>query len=183
MPLMEMSESIWFHAGGVAKDQNSVIISGLAGCGKSSITSELCRRGWDYLSDEVAVLSLPGFQTLPFPLAPLPRRSSAEFLPQHRLQEIERDVIDVLPEQISRFPTTPKAVFFPTYLPGAKAQLEPLSPGVACTQLLNNCISLQSRGEQAVKATIELVEHIEAWSLSYEDFQDACDLIEQAWHP
>ena len=49
------------HAAGVANGNTGVVISATSGTGKTTLTAELARRGWNYLSDEALVLD--GSQT------------------------------------------------------------------------------------------------------------------------
>jgi hypothetical protein len=59
------------HAGAVARDGRGVVLAGDSGHGKTTLVLELARRGWDFLSDEVAALGRAG------PAAPLPARPAA----------------------------------------------------------------------------------------------------------
>ncbi|RME99734.1 MAG: hypothetical protein D6768_14390 [Chloroflexi bacterium] len=55
------------HAGVVARDGQGVIISADSGHGKTTLVLELVRRGFDFLSDELAAISTAGSRVAPFP--------------------------------------------------------------------------------------------------------------------
>lgn len=58
--------TIRLHAGAVARDGRALVLVGESGKGKSTLTASLVRRGWDYLSDEVAVIHPETRMVLPF---------------------------------------------------------------------------------------------------------------------
>lgn len=174
------TDCVWFHSGAVAKNGFSAIVMGSPGSGKSSVTNELCRRGWDYLSDEVLPITISPLQTVPFPLTPFPRQSAGAVLPNHRLSEIPKQFTPLPAERIARRHSTPAAVFLPCYSPGETARLEPLDSGAAAMELLNHCISLPMRATQAIKTVANLVDRVCAYRLSYGNASAACDQIERA---
>ncbi len=59
--------SLRFHAGVVAHDGKGLVICGTSGAGKSSLTLALLRAGWEYLSDEIAVLDPASLHLTPYP--------------------------------------------------------------------------------------------------------------------
>ena len=169
----------WFHAGAVARRAHSVILTGLPGTGKSCITAELCRRGWDYLTDEILPISPAELCTLPYPVTPLPRRFADKVLPAHRLQELDRDFVQLPQDRICARPTMPAAIFFPRFSPEGECKLDRLTPEVAAAALLSNCTSVLLRGPQAIELVTRLVSEVSSFSLVYTDVGGACDRIEQ----
>lgn len=57
------------HAGAVARGGRGVVLAGEAGNGKTTLVLELARRGWDFLSDELAALGRADGRLHPFPRA------------------------------------------------------------------------------------------------------------------
>ncbi len=47
-----------FHAGGVARDKQGIILCGDSGSGKSTLTAQLVSSGFDYLTDEIIAVRL-----------------------------------------------------------------------------------------------------------------------------
>jgi hypothetical protein len=56
------------HAGAVCRDGRAVAVMGPSGWGKTTLTLELVRRGWSFLTDDFAPLDRSGW------IAPFPRR-------------------------------------------------------------------------------------------------------------
>ncbi len=57
------------HAGAVAREGRGLVLAGESGHGKTTLVLELARRGWDFLSDELAALSRTDGRLHPFPRA------------------------------------------------------------------------------------------------------------------
>lgn len=64
--LHDSSGTVRLHAGAVAKDGRALVLVGESGRGKSTLTASLVRRGWDYLSDEVAIIDVATRAVLPY---------------------------------------------------------------------------------------------------------------------
>lgn len=56
MALDHAVEYLHLHAGAVGRSGRAMVMSGPSGTGKSTLTAQLCDRGWDYLSDEAVRL-------------------------------------------------------------------------------------------------------------------------------
>lgn len=65
--LADHAPGLRFHAGAVERDGRVVVIGGLSGAGKSSLTAALVRAGWCYLTDEVVVVDPQTWQVAPYP--------------------------------------------------------------------------------------------------------------------
>lgn len=119
-------EGVVIHAAVAAKNDGAVLLVGPNGVGKTTLVLEMLRRGWAYLSDDLAPIGPEG-SVLPFP-KPLGIRGDpgrwAELLPLWRPP-------DWVPEPVGAFlipagifevadrPIRPHAIFFPTYAPDA----------------------------------------------------------------
>jgi hypothetical protein len=56
------------HAGAVARGDRALVLSGLPGCGKSTVAAALERRGWTLASDNLVTVSAAGVWPLPEPV-------------------------------------------------------------------------------------------------------------------
>ncbi len=56
------------HAGAVARDGRALVLSGLPGCGKSTVAAALERRGWTLASDNLVTVSAEEVWPLPEPV-------------------------------------------------------------------------------------------------------------------
>ena len=55
------------HASSVEKDGKALIMTGLSGSGKSTLSAMLAERGWRFMGDEFALLSVDSGDIVPFP--------------------------------------------------------------------------------------------------------------------
>lgn len=60
---------VLFHGGAVERDGRVVVVAGESGRGKSTLTAALVRRGFGYLTDEVAAVVPHDLSVVPFPKA------------------------------------------------------------------------------------------------------------------
>jgi hypothetical protein len=63
----EVRHHLLIHAAALSFDQAGVILAGGTGCGKTTLTLELVRQGFQFLSDDVAVIGLADGNLVPFP--------------------------------------------------------------------------------------------------------------------
>lgn len=124
------------HAGGVVSAAGAVLLPAPSGAGKSTLTLGLLQRGLGYLSDEAVALTGDGsLHGYPKPVSiddgafPLferwrPTGAAASMQPA-QWQVPVSTVTQVVPTARLRL------VVFPSYRPGARTSLEPLSPGAA----------------------------------------------------
>ena len=59
--------TIALHSGAVERDGRVLLIAGMKGAGKSTLTAALVQRGARYVTDEVAVIDLPSGRVCPYP--------------------------------------------------------------------------------------------------------------------
>jgi hypothetical protein len=62
-----VSNTIALHSGAVERDGRVLLLAGVKGAGKSTLTAALVQRGARYVTDEVAVVKLPGGRLCPYP--------------------------------------------------------------------------------------------------------------------
>jgi hypothetical protein len=63
------SDALVFHAGAVERDDRVVVVLGVSGRGKSTLTAALVSRGFRYLSDEVVAVDIATSGVWPYPKA------------------------------------------------------------------------------------------------------------------
>ena len=61
--------ALLFHAGAVERDGRVVVVLGVSGQGKSTVTAALVQRGFHYLSDEVVAVDVATREVRPYPKA------------------------------------------------------------------------------------------------------------------
>ena len=61
--------ALLFHAGAVERDGRVVMVLGVSGKGKSTLTAALVREGYRYLSDEIVAVDIASGEVWPYPKA------------------------------------------------------------------------------------------------------------------
>lgn len=131
IPLLELLRArglYSLHAGGVARGDRCLLVSGTSGVGKSTLTAALVAEGFSFLGDDMLFLEADpdgGFVVLPFPdVLDLSERSLALLglgsVPRSRLGGIEKWQVDPVEAgfELADGPTRPQVVVFPALSAG-----------------------------------------------------------------
>ena len=128
---------------------------GASGSGKSTLTLGLVLAGFDYFSDEIALLDEATLDIRPFPLGlgikpgavPVLARLCPEVagLDVHRREDGRQVRYLVPPAQRRVSPDDARParwLIFPRYEPDVRTELRPIAPSDALRRLLHECTSL-----------------------------------------
>jgi len=193
---MRANQYLMLHGGVVARDEGAMILPGIPGAGKSTLTAYLIHRGWRLFSDEFTLLA-PGTMDLhPFPrLIPLKNDSieviqravpEAVFGPQIPGTRKGR-VAHLRPDagHLRRMTETarPRLVVFPRYVQDATTELSEMPAPEAFTELTHNAFNYVLLGAQGFTAVADLTDMTRCYRLRYSDLADAnmrlTDLLRQ----
>ncbi|MEO8300173.1 MAG: hypothetical protein ABI608_00190 [Rhizomicrobium sp.] len=182
---------LYLHAGVVGKRDKCILLPAAAGSGKSSLTAALTNRGFDYYSDEVALVERGTYQVPPVPLAicvkstawDLMSRYYSEILtlPIHRRNDgkVVR-YVPPPPAVVRKTPGWVSHIFFPRYTPGEPTSLEPLSRSTALARLMDQCLALRQRlDSDNVRDLIHWIGKIDCYSLTFSSLDEAVALVEK----
>ena len=191
---LHLKDFLFLHSAAVAKDNKAVLLAGPSESGKSTLTLGLLNYGYQYLTDEVAVISLSGLKAIPFqrpiyiygwlPTLSTERRKDFQFcrfkerygstIQPWQYAVPQRDAI--LPKD-SRFEVT--WIIFPTYNKTQKSSyLKPISKAEAVFNLMQNGWNMQHFNDCGLKVCSELVKKADCYQLLMGDLKEACELIE-----
>ncbi|MDZ4699622.1 MAG: hypothetical protein SH809_07950 [Rhodothermales bacterium] len=177
----EHRELLWLHAGAAAKGGRAVVMCGTWGRGKSTLVSNLCLRGWSYLSDDIVPVSLETGELVPFPLTPQMREHAAteddRLLSPGEVAQLEKRTIELREGQIDAGRCAIAALIFPQYSPEADMRLVRTAPASATLELLQNCLNLKMHRGEAVRYLGKLVERTPAFHLPYRHGEAAAQLL------
>lgn len=182
--------ALLFHAGALAYAGRGLLLPARSGSGKTTLTAALLGVGFQYLSDEVAVLPLATGCVYPFnramcikdgsrpALGPLyPELCSAP--PRHRFGTSA--VWYVRPPEASwaaqQVPV--RHVVFPRYVAGAATALTPLARSAALPLLLQQSFSARQLGRRGIEATVALLQGADCFTLTAGDLPTAVDALRQ----
>ena len=174
-------EMLWLHAGSASWNGKAAILCGAWGRGKSTMVSNLCMKGWTYLSDDIVPIDMNTGKLVPFPLTPMMRTHDAEVhaevLTPQQVSTLKKQLIALEDNAIAQENVTPFAVIFPRYTPDAPIELTSFAPAPATLELLQNCLNLKYHKEEAVRYLGQLVEQYPVYGLQYDDGDKASDEI------
>ena len=159
------------HAGVIGDRSKCILLPAPPGSGKSTLTASLVHAGFEYFSDEVALLEEGSFDVFPVPLAICVKASGidavADRFPGLRGLECTqrgdgKRVVYMPPPPESRpasdEPRPVAALVFPRYTSGAPASLVPLSKFDALKHLMDECMVVASPLDAAkVEALVEWI--------------------------
>ena len=185
-----------FHAGAVERDGRSLILSGPSGSGKSTLCAGLSQTGWRLLSDELILLrpGAPGIGAAA--LVPNPRPISLkneaitrvrDLAPAARFTERYEGTIrgticflHPLAEAVARAgePARPSRVIFPTFKPGAEAELNELERPQGFMRLVENSVNYSATLRAGFEAVADLAEACRFYELSFGDLASAFRAID-----
>lgn len=173
------TDDLVIHAGAVATAHAGVLLPGVSGAGKSSVTAGLVRRGLDYLSDELAIVA-PDTLTMRAYAKPITLEAGGgSNFPD--LVSVKPPLMEVhLPATRLRagslVATAPvSAVVFPTFRAEGPTELTRLSPSVSLGHLAASM--MRPRDGSVLPQLAELVGRCRCFALTYADLSAACDLV------
>jgi HprK-related kinase A len=190
------SRANWFlmlHAAVLARDEGAIIMPGVPGAGKSTLSAYLMHRGWRLFSDEFTLLTPGTLELKPLPrLIPLKNDSievikaavpEAEFGPQIPGTRKGR-VSHVKPtgEHLRRMHegAQPRLVVFPRYQAGAATELTALPKSACFAELTQNAFNYVLLGQQAFEMLADLTDRVQSYRLVYSDLAAANQALQDA---
>jgi hypothetical protein len=186
MVMLDTSSGLMLHAGVVSKGDQGVLIPGVANAGKSTLVAALVVAGFEYFSDEGALLDLEQQRILPYrrwlaleagswPLVPSLRPS-----PHPGYDHADQWLIAAqdLPGAHDRPACTPRVIVFPSLHPGEGTSLEPLSRATAVRDLSLGATNLADLGERGFQALVGLARTATSWRLRLDGVDESVAVLE-----
>ena len=176
-----------FHASAVGRNNAALLFPAPSGSGKSTLVTSLLRDRYDYLSDDLAGVSVGDQRVWPFPLGINLKHGSRALVEIPRgFEAIEitavarRDRILAPPSNAWAHPPVPlRAVVFPRYIAGSEPTLERLTAVDALTRLLMDRVHLgDPLTAPRISRFLRWVERTPFYALAYSDLARAEALIE-----
>jgi len=179
---------IALHAGAVAANGRVIILPGISGAGKSSLTAWLTSRGCSYQSDELIYISATAadmvfYFSRPICLkagsVPLLAELTGSVAPQPVLIDNFGAVVPhrlVNPEFFA-VQNAPDIILFPDFQPTAEPRLEPIGAARATTMLMGCLVNARNLEQHGFRQIIRLAESTTAFRLSYRSFEDAATCL------
>ena len=175
------------HAGVVGDGSQCILLPAPPGSGKSTLTASLMHVGYQFFSDEVALLEAGSFNVFPVPLAIGIKTSGIDALADRfpNLRELQvhrrgdgKQVAYIAPPPGFRPPNDDPcpvgALVFPRYTPGAPTYLVALSKCEALKRLLDECKAVPSPLDFGkVEGLVKWISRTPCYSLTYGSIEAA----------
>ena len=179
------------HAGAVARNGHGILLPGPSGAGKSTTVAALALNGFEYCSDELALVG-PDARLRPFPriisLKEGGWRQIAERFPDAALKAGWPSVADgsggymkppMCPDPMRARQGYPiDFVIISHHGAGQTNGLNPIPKSMALKELVEQSLDLELRGPPGLELLAEVIRGAECYSLSCDDLPKATKLIE-----
>lgn len=179
------------HGGAVHKDDTCIILPGKSGKGKSTLTAWLIANGFQYLTDELFLLSDDG------QVSPLTRPINLKVNSTHQswlLKEgVEEQILSaengsmiphrLLNREFSAIKPRVTHILFPSFQDEAETALEEVSPAKSCLYLLQTHVNARNLSGHGIVALSSIVRNCRSYKLVYSSFGDLEKLFNRASAP
>ncbi|MCC6198407.1 MAG: hypothetical protein IT518_28485 [Burkholderiales bacterium] len=168
------------HAGVVGGAAGCVLLPGSPGSGKSTLTALLAREGYEFLSDEIALLTQDTLSVIPAPLAICVKESGIgplagaypqlPQLPLHLRGDGKRVAYLPPPPQSLSTDAAPRpvaALVFPEYSPRRPARLAAVPKAAALKRLLDECVVVRALDAVKVAALVRWIVRTPCYHLRF----------------
>lgn len=176
-------ELVAVHAGVVAKGGRAILLPAPPDHGKTTLVAGLVLAGFEFLSDEAAPIDPETLRVRPFPrplvisprtMALLPGLEASLPDPHGLLRNLNHHVSpeDLRPGSLGGEARIDHVVA-PTYIPGSRTTLEPLSRAETLALLVDQCFNLDRLGRSAIRVLGEVVRNAACHRLTIGDLPAA----------
>jgi hypothetical protein len=180
------------HAGALASDAGCLLLPAAAGSGKSVLSAALMARGWEYLSDDSALLDVTDFSVTGVPYSLTIKEGGwdivaprfPELLRQAVHRRPDRQRVRYLPPVARRAGAGPaerrvRWIAFPRYVRSAPpAEATRLNRAEALRLLLANCGWVRPIDWETINHTVGWLAGIESSRVVYSNVDAAVETIE-----
>ena len=181
---------IVMHAAAVAQDGHCIVMPGMGGCGKSTLTAALLQAGMTYLSDDIVPIDRHTQQAIPLPISlnlmvgslEIPGLlSDTKLLHEYRYEQ--RRVWYYQPpaykDKTPQGSYPVKYLVFPGYESGASTTLQALTPGQALQYLARSQSVLgKQKDTHCLTDLLDWLTAVPAFELRYESLMEACETVQ-----
>lgn len=180
------------HAGVVSNSQKCLLLPAAPGSGKTTLTAALTAAGFQYFSDEVALLEEPDLEVRPVPIGLSVKSGALEVLaplfPQlrrsanHAREDFE--IVTYLNPPMASFSydlnrTYPTAwIVFPQYSPRATTELRPIGKAEALARLMKEVLVVGTTlDKRIVRSLVHWIQRVDCYELPNSSLSQAVQLI------
>lgn len=177
------------HSGAVARGGKGILFPGRSGSGKSSMTLSLVCKGYNYLSDELAVINPSTDELHAFPeqvnvvdrsiFPDLHHRKNLWFKPDRKKPKVWYVHTDDIPSGPISSPVPVRYIIFPSYGPKKASRLIPISRGDALQKLIHNSVNFEILSHNGLAQLAQLVDGARCFRLEFNDLNESTALVDR----
>lgn len=173
-----LTTAVALHAGAVAHNGKAALIAGPTGTGKSSLVAWLIGNGFDYLSDEIALLFADETTILGLPRALVLKPGSIEevlALPTYQGAGLVPAGEHVMVRPRLTAPPETRShvcglIIFPHYEAGSRLRVESISPAQAALRLVGTNLNARNLADGGFRALTGFARQVPAVTVRYGGF-------------
>lgn len=191
--------SLVFHAGVVEKGGRAVVIPGMSGHGKSTLSAGLALSGWRYFSDEFALIDLETREVIPYPRPVSLKNESIDVIRQFAPDAVVTEALtgthkgnvayippreDWIGRMGERAPVG--AVIFPNYDPDSTPATSVIGAPEAFMLSTVSSVNYDRFGARSFNALSWLMDNVKVYSITYPDLASGIALVDDiaaSWSP
>jgi len=185
-----LDTGIALHAASIGCGDGAAVIAGPSGAGKTSLAGHLVAGGFEFLSDELTILTERSGAIVGFP-RPLLTRPDGQDLIGHLTHDGTRravrtaaNVLICADERSAavRTPREPALIIFPRFSAGIEFEIARISPAIACLKLIECNLNARNLPDHGVRTLAEFAGKVPAISVNYGSYQQlhhVADLLAQ----
>ncbi len=185
----DQDRSLMFHAAVLAKNKKAVLFPAESGAGKSTLSAVLATKGWDFFTDELAIIKPEQFSVSPCPLSVCVKEGAVDFLcayyPQLKnltqYQRLDNKKVRYLPvktAQLSTLYTKVAVIIFPFYNKEINCECHFLDKEEALIRFLKCGSSGRPMNHNELISVVKFIEKTPCYSLLYSNINQALKEIE-----
>ncbi len=174
-------QGLLFHAAGLAWQGHGLILPGASGVGKSTLTTWLLSRGFDYLTDELIFVPFLSeiIDAFHRPLnLKITARSAIEsiidFTDQTILSSSHVDLVSPYQIRQKNHYSQPrlKLILFPQYRPSVSLDVQALTKAQGGLELMKALVNARNLSDHGFSETTRLARQAPAYKIQYSEFAD-----------
>jgi HprK-related kinase A len=183
---------LMFHGAALEKGGRAVLLPGVPGAGKSTLSAGLMLRGWRLLSDEFIIVAAGGARLLPLPRPVSLKNQSIdivralspalEFGP--RIEGTHKGTLCHMqprPGDVARMaePAMPALIVFPTYTQGLRCEGEAMGRAEAFMRFAENAFNYRARGRAGFDELATMIASCRCMVMRHGELAAATEAIER----
>ncbi len=184
-------EYLQIHAAALARSGHGLIMAAESGFGKTTLAAGLLARGWQYLSDEFALIDPDDLRIHPFPKAlcvkngsfPVMERLGLPVWRRHYVKALKGEVGYVNPlaggRAVAARACPARLIVFPRYAENTRPRLYPISRAQAAFELARHALNRNVHGARAASILSDLARGARCYALDSGPIRETCDELER----